>query len=131
MRTGGEGRHARSPWPPDSSPPAPFPAESRAQVVREDRHFARDRDPRKRARDRLLDTLRAGVSAGHRGPPSSFTFAAAGDFGAWDNETMLALAKRAAGNAAFLLALGDLGYRADEAAWCGSIKGAALDLFLE
>ena len=61
--------------------------------------------------------------------PPAFTFAAAGDLGYTNTPDVVALARRvAAANASFLLALGDLGYRPDEAAWCASIKGAFNDV---
>ncbi len=62
---------------------------------------------------------------------TSFSFVATGDFGAPGNGDMVALAKRAgAANATFLLALGDLGYVADESGWCSSIKGGFNDVEL-
>ncbi len=62
---------------------------------------------------------------------TSFSFVATGDFGAPGNGDMVALAKRAgAAHATFLLALGDLGYVADESGWCSSIKGGFDDVEL-
>lgn len=61
----------------------------------------------------------------------SFTFGAVGDFAAPGNADMVALSKRlAAMDANFLLAMGDLGYVADEAGWCSSIKGGINDVLL-
>ena len=60
---------------------------------------------------------------------TSFTFAAAGDFGGTGNSDVTALAKRLKGaNVAFLLALGDLGYTSDEQAWCTFVKGELTDV---
>ncbi len=60
---------------------------------------------------------------------STFTFTASGDLGTTTSPDMLALTKRAATHdASFLLALGDLGYRPDEAAWCAAVKGAFHDV---
>jgi Calcineurin-like phosphoesterase len=52
-----------------------------------------------------------------------FTFAAAGDFGGPDNPDAVGLVQRArAAGMSFLVALGDLGYAANEAGWCGAMK---------
>ena len=56
-------------------------------------------------------------------------FGASGDFDGPGGSDTLALAKRLNGaSAAFLLAVGDLGYTSDEPGWCSSIKSALDDV---
>lgn len=60
-----------------------------------------------------------------------FTFAAAGDFGGPGSIDSIALVQRArTAGMSFLLALGDLGYTANEAAWCGQMKRYVPELLI-
>ena len=68
---------------------------------------------------------------GTRDAPVVFSFGAVGDFGGAASTDMLALADRLrVSGASFLLSLGDLGYTADETAWCAAIKGRFNDVLV-
>ena len=71
------------------------------------------------------------ATGGTRDAPVVFSFGAVGDFGGAASSDMLALADRLrVSGASFLLSLGDLGYTADETAWCAAIKGRFNDVLV-
>ena len=71
----------------------------------------------------LVELVALGPGPVGAGSGPTFVFTAAGDFEGPGGGDMLSLAKRARyANASFLLALGDLGYTANEQGWCDSIR---------
>jgi hypothetical protein len=63
------------------------------------------------------------IPRGAHGTDFPFTFAAAGDFGGLtDNDRRVLFDKLQSDGVDFILALGDLGYTSDEAAWCSDSK---------